>query len=259
MYDWQRVVRTLQTYFPAFVDLKYRAQHAKRGLLRQPFERDFEVLAHFHPEPTADFVDVGANRGQTVQAIRLFNTVNPITCFEPSAHAFRELVRYTAGVGDVSLRDVGLGNDKGELTLYTPAYRGYVFDGLSSVVESEAAEWLTDRLVAFDPRKLEVLSQLVRIETLDQQRLRPAFVKVDVQGAEPAVLEGGRATLTTHKPIVLLEAPQPDRETALLAGCGYEAYSYDGGRLRRGAGDTVNVFFVHPDRRGEISSQIIDR
>jgi FkbM family methyltransferase len=59
--------------------------------------------------------------------------------------------------------------------------------------------------------------------------LRPAFVKVDVEGAESLVLAGMRATLERHRPIVMLELHpdwQPEGVTAedvtgVLAGLGY--------------------------------------
>lgn len=256
MYDWQRVVRTLQTHFPALVDFKYRAQHYTRDVRHRPFERDFDVLAHFRPDPEADFLDVGANRGQAVQAIRLHNGTNPITSFEPSVHTFDQLQRYTSGVPGVTLRRVGLGARAGELTLYTPSYRGYVFDGLASLVRSEAADWLASRILFYDPRKLEIHEQVVHIETLDAQGARPAFLKIDVQGAELEVLEGGRRTLERWRPVVLLEAPQADREVAFLDELGYIAHHYDGARLRRGAHGAVNAFFVPHDRRDEFDPSV---
>jgi FkbM family methyltransferase len=59
--------------------------------------------------------------------------------------------------------------------------------------------------------------------------LRPGFVKVDVEGAEPFVLRGMQQTLRAHRPIVMLElhprwlpgdTTAPDVES-LLAGQGY--------------------------------------
>ena len=71
----KKALRTLQTRFPSLVDLKYRAQHLKRSIMKRPFERDFALVAKFHPDPEAEFLDIGANRGQTVQALRLFRTI----------------------------------------------------------------------------------------------------------------------------------------------------------------------------------------
>jgi FkbM family methyltransferase len=60
-------------------------------------------------------------------------------------------------------------------------------------------------------------------------QLRPAFVKVDVEGAEWHVLAGMRATLERHRPVVMLEVhPEWQPEgitvedvTGILAGLGY--------------------------------------
>lgn len=253
MYDWQRVARTLQTFAPGMVDLKYRAQHLTRNLRGRPFEQDFSVLEHFWPDPSDDFLDIGANRGQSVQAIRMYNRDNPITCFEPSERALRQLHRYTRGVQKISLRGVGLGAEPAEVTLYTPVYRGYVFDGLASVVRSEATDWLNShRIMFFDRRKLEIIEEVVRIETLDQQNLRPAFAKIDVQGAELAVLKGGSDTIKGHRPVLLLEAPDDELEVEFLRTFGYEAYCFDGACLRRGLGRSVNAFLIPSERVREI-------
>ena len=42
-------------------------------------------------------------------------------------------------------------------------------------------------------------------QLVDALGLRPGFVKVDVEGAEPFVLRGMQDTLQTHRPVVMLE------------------------------------------------------
>lgn len=255
--DVGKVLRTAQTYLPGLADLKYSAQFHTRRLRRRPFEADFELLAHFAPDPAEDLLDVGANRAQSVQATRLFNTTNPITCFEPGGHVFRRLRRYTRHVDRVELRNVGLGAEAGTMTLFTPVYRGYVFDGLASVVRSEAADWLVGRVIGYDPARLEVREERIRIETLDAQGLRPALLKIDVQGSELDVLRGGRETIEACRPLVLVEAPDEDAETAFLADLGYTAHSYVDGRLRPGVGGAVNAFFVPPERHDQLAPWLL--
>jgi FkbM family methyltransferase len=248
----KKALRTLQTRFPSLVDLKYRAQYLKRSVTRRPFERDFELFAKFHPEPDADFLDVGANRGQTVQALRLFKE-NPITCFEPSKYAFKRLERYTEGVERITLRNIGLGAAPSKVRLYTPIYRGYVFDGLASTVEAEARGWLSERtLMFFDEKDLRVSEEDIVIETLDAQGSRPAFIKIDVQGGELAVLQGGEQTIAEHRPILLIEAPKKEHEIAFLSRFGYRPYGFDGTVLRQDDTSRTNAFFISPERVGQL-------
>jgi FkbM family methyltransferase len=70
---------------------------------------------------------------------------------------------------------------------------------------------------------------------VDAAGLRPAFVKVDVEGAESFVLRGMTATLEHHRPVVLLEVhprwqPAPDAPAemdGLLRAAGYTRLMLD--------------------------------
>jgi FkbM family methyltransferase len=47
----------------------------------------------------------------------------------------------------------------------------------------------------------------LRIDTLAKSLAPPSVIKIDVEGAELQVLEGGSATLAAHRPVLLIEAP----------------------------------------------------
>jgi len=80
----------------------------------------------------------------------------------------------------------------------------------------------------------------VRTERLDDalpSGVRPALVKIDVEGAEEEVLRGATATLAAHRPIVLFEhglgsadhyGTTPEAIHDLLAGLGYAIRGLDG-------------------------------
>ncbi|MDB5804233.1 MAG: methyltransferase, FkbM family domain protein [Betaproteobacteria bacterium] len=48
----------------------------------------------------------------------------------------------------------------------------------------------------------------MRIDTLAQSLPPPDVIKIDVEGAEARVLEGGAATIARHRPIMLVEGPR---------------------------------------------------
>lgn len=80
----------------------------------------------------------------------------------------------------------------------------------------------------------------VRLEDLDAHLppdFAPAFIKIDVEGAEQRVLEGARATLARHRPIVVFEhgaaagraGEASSRLHRLLKDAGLAVWDIDGG------------------------------
>lgn len=255
MLDHRKALRTVQVIDPAVSEIKYFLQFNTRKWLRRPFEADFRFLNHFAPDPNTEFLDIGANRAQSAQAMRLFNTKNRIHCFEPGSKTFGILKKYSRGLPNVVLHRTALSNRVSELTLFTPVYRGYVFDGLASTVREEAEEWInSERVYFFDPARLKISSESVPVMTLDSLGFNPSFVKIDVQGGELRVLEGAVDTIRRCKPLFLLESPT--EETGFLAQFGYQPYRLEGKALRANEQGALNTFFIPPERLAEIRMEI---
>jgi len=102
--------------------------------------------------------------------------------------------------------------------------------------------WNDASIVAQERRSVPTL----RIDTLATSLEPPSVIKIDVEGAELRVLEGGRATIAAHRPVLLIEAP---KELAGSLKAFFAAHDYvmlDGGAdppVARGepAWDTVAV------------------
>jgi hypothetical protein len=69
----------------------------------------------------------------------------------------------------------------------------------------EAAGKWNDSKVASKERRSVVT---MRIDTLSETLAPPTIVKIDVEGAETMVLEGGEATIVKCRPTILVEAPK---------------------------------------------------
>lgn len=79
----------------------------------------------------------------------------------------------------------------------------------------------------------------IHTRRLDDLDLPPvAFIKIDVEGHEFAMLQGGLATLRRDRPAILIEVEERHgagnlaRVPDLLGRMGYRGYFLDGGRLR---------------------------
>lgn len=246
----RKLLRTVQSSLPWLREPKYLAQAKMRALLGRPHEPEFEIFGRLTVASTHSIIDIGANRGQSIDSIRLYLPDAEIHAFEPQQTLAERLQRAYGARPGITVHGIGLGSRPGELQLFVPVYRGYVYDGLASTVRTEAADWLSPKTIyGFDRSKLELLDERIPIDTLDSLDLTPACLKLDVQGAEHDVLLGGRKMIEAHRPLVLLESPSQ----ALLddfASWGYEPRWWDGERLVPDNNGSRNTFLVPLDCDG---------
>ncbi len=127
--------------------------------------------------------DVGANAGQYLKLVCDTFALSDFSvhCFEPGRWTFEQLEKNAPRGGDVTLNNVALGKENGELTLYYDA-RG---SGLASLTKRELGHYG----IAFDQ------SETVAVETLDRYCQekgigRIDLLKLDVEGHELDVLRG---------------------------------------------------------------------
>jgi FkbM family methyltransferase len=248
----KKLVRTLQVKLPALRDLKFTTQRVYRSALRIPFEADFRALRLLPDDPSALYLDVGANRGQSTEAIRLYKKAARVAMFEPNPALARGLSHRFSKDPHSVVRPFGLSDREESLPLYIPVYDGWEFEGLASFDRRSASEWLKTQLFGFDDSRLVVREELCSVTTLDSLDLAPFFIKLDVQGYELRALRGGMATLRCHKPILLVETPDSELFQFIQA-LGYEAFAFREGMFRRGESGRLNTFFMTRDKAALVS------
>jgi len=242
----KRVLRTAQTHAPWVRPLKFAAYNAATRYLGLRIDPEFKLLKLIGPVDLA--IDIGANWGQSIAALQRLCAPKRIVAFEPSALLARRIERRYAGNDKVTLHACALGESDGEFTLHTPRYGNFVFDGLASLDIEEARNWLNPRRMAgFDPSKLSIDSQTVKVRQLDSFDLSPDVVKIDVQGAELLVVRGGLETFRRSQPVSIVENPSPEL-VALFAGIGMHAFGFDGHTLTRGDVGGNNTVFLNERR-----------
>ena len=154
--------------------------------------RDTELLVALLEEmlePDSDCLDVGAHAGSVLAEMVRIAPRGRHVAWEPlPAFAARLRERFP----DVEVREAALGNEDGERSF-------------AHVVEDPG--W-SGFLARPTPSSSPVEELAVRVERLDDvlpEGVRPAFVKIDVEGAEEEVLRGALETLRHHRPVVAFE------------------------------------------------------
>jgi FkbM family methyltransferase len=228
-------------------------RHVIRFLLRRPHDPDFAAFARFADRP-GSFLDIGGNTGQSALAFRLVNRRAPILSIEanplnePELRFVRRLLRR------FDYLICAAGEAPGTATLHIPVYRGLPLTGEASLHGTIDDTWWLQETGA-SAEAVEMREVSVAVRRLDDMRLDPAFVKIDVEGAEPQVLNGLTETIERHRPIFLIEDGD-DVHDALVGFFGerrYRTLEYvpEEDRLREPVDRSArNLFFVPEELSG---------
>jgi FkbM family methyltransferase len=174
----------------------------------RPHEDDFAFFRHL-TDSDGLFLDIGANIGQSALSFHLFNRTSPILSFEPNPDMGWHLSRMKARLGsgfDYRLEGVGAANE--ERRYYLPIVGGVPLTQEATFhPEQIRAEWYRERIHSLTGRRrFDVVERVLRVVKIDDFDLRPAVVKIDVQGGEEQVLRGMAQTIDRHRPVFLYES-----------------------------------------------------
>jgi FkbM family methyltransferase len=226
--DVRTVARTLQVRFPALLELRHLAQRRWLRARRQPFDHDFQFLSGIGFASDEVMIDIGANRGQSIDAMRLYHPTRPIVAFEPNPGLAAKLSRLFEGDPKLIVHNVGLGDTLGEFVLHVPCYNGWDFDGQAALNFGEdQINYIRNSIIDFDEAKLSYKKFRCEVCQLDRFKLKAGFIKIDTEGFELRVLRGAVETIQTHHPILLLENSSPSDVIGFLGPMGYGEFHFE--------------------------------
>lgn len=251
----KKFIRTAQTYAGPLVECKGLAQRSFRKLARVPSDASYRAFRRLGAINRGDFLDIGANRGQTIASMRLYYSRLPIVAFEPNPILATKLSKRYLYDENVTIRPFGLGSKPGRFDLYIPYYRGFMFDGLASFDYESAKGWLnSDTIYRFDSRKLSIEKVTCEVRIWDELETTPTLVKIDVQGFEAQVLRGGLSTIRRHRPIFLIENDPAGEHGTVLERENYRRAAYENSEWSLDKCGFRNTFFVPEERIASLES-----
>lgn len=241
-----------------------RVDHLYHALVRRRFARIARALGAY-TEPGGVILDVGANHGRFAKHLgALHGGACRVYAFEPLAYN-RAVLRVAVGrQKNVTIVPVALSSEGGRTELFVPYKAG-------SRRLTHGSAHLGDRSsgVAFGTRTApDVCRAVIETVRLDDWAAeagltRLDLMKIDVEGAEPLVIEGGLGAIGRFRPAIYAELipGMPERvgrtvEDVIgpLRGLGYEMRACDerggvGERLEGWAEGVRDYLFVHPAAR----------
>lgn len=238
-----------------------RLDHYYQARFRNRFGTLVGHLSRFIP-PSGVVLDIGANHGKfTRNFARLHGRSCRVLAFEPLEYNYSLLRAVVGSMRNVSTFNIALSDRSGTTDFYVPIRpSGRISPGCAHMGDESHADTFGTS-TARDVRKTTVAT-----ETLDA--FLPAhgvagvdFIKLDVQGAESLVIQGGMGTLRAHRPAIWCELSRgcPEylgltvqRSVDLFASLGYRLHTLD---ERTGAcrptpfTDSIRDYLIlHPDR-----------
>jgi FkbM family methyltransferase len=173
-------------------------------------------------------IDIGANRGIYTYFMRHYSA--SCDAFEPNPELCAA-IRTAFGDG-VVVHGEALSNRRGMAQLMVPLLEGKEID-TSAAIDKTCAELRTSCEWLQDARVIQV-----PVHTLDDFRFTGVgCIKIDVEGHELSVLEGGHDLLERDAPNLILEIEERHRTNAMptirqhLESLGYEGFYLLAGRL----------------------------
>jgi FkbM family methyltransferase len=196
---------------------QYLGYQAKRASRRG--ERELEMLKFVVPRGR-NAIDGGAHKG--VYSWYLSKLCGEIYAFEPNPTMFAYLRQ--AVPRNVKCFQAALSDATGKAVFNLPTSRGHFHHTQGSLLKVTGST---------GHEELEV-----EVHTIDQHDFENVgFIKLDLEGAEQAALEGATQLLRRDRPVVLAEATgvggsSPRELTQLMVNQGYVPLVYSDHRLR---------------------------
>lgn len=247
--DFDLPWRVRNVRFPVYLQVSKNLSELLTGSGKEAAERKLFRSIAAHPE-IMEFWDVGANIGQYTWEFISSGSDKRVMLFEPDERNART-IRKTIARGTLASCDIR--KEAVSNTVGTLHFKRDTITGKQGTVVADAN---IERIMGRPASSVQI-----PCTTIDQVRREtnrsPDILKIDVEGAEQAVIDGAAETLRTDKPIVFMEV-LPNNFLPIeqaLASKGYRLF--DAVSIRPAHKDSFNLVAVNPDRHQSILDSLL--
>jgi FkbM family methyltransferase len=196
-------------------------------------------------------IEVGGHIGFITQYFsKLVGQQGRVVVFEPGSNNIRYTVQNLRRLQNTTLERIAVSSENGTAILYEDNLTG---QNNSLLRDYKNADWVAKshgQTLVRTPHEVEVVS----IDSyVDRHRLKPDFLKIDVEGCEYDVLLGATDTLRSVRALMVEVTMQHDAVAKLLCGAGFKMLDESKGQLRSIVADG-NVFGLRTTQFNELMS-----
>ena len=175
------------------------------------------------------FLDIGAHYGYfTLLASEIVGLNGQVISFEPSSKSFQLLKLNTEPAKNIKCFQKAISNSEDNIVFYEFPNLHSEYNS-TDITQFEKESWYKNT----PPTKVEV-----KCTTIDKithtESFNPKIIKIDVEGAEYKVINGGLSYFQTHSPFIVMEYLEPKRKNEThvdalnaLLNIGYKSHIID--------------------------------
>lgn len=198
------------------------------------FDSDFKIIKILKKnkffKSNKLIVDIGANDGMSYNIIRKFDKNCKIISFEPNLINFENLKKIEKKDFFFKCFKFALSDKNQKKNFFTPYFKNYPITQMAGVNKAGVKKRLESSLFIKNMfKKINFKKQNIEVKKLDYFKLKPQFIKIDIEGHEYECVKGSIKTIIKHKPILMIEYDKNicDKIYSLIRKYNYKKYMYD--------------------------------
>lgn len=173
--------------------IKLRPEFKTGRLDIENLKREFKWLTTYNFKT---IIDIGSNEGQFSEKMCLLFPMADIFAFEPIPAVYKKLVSNFSDRSNFKAFNIALGENKGFVDFYTNEYS----PSSSALIMHKNHTDSFDHAVATEKVTVEISTLDLELKLISKQE--PILIKIDVQGYEDKVINGGLNVISSATVVI---------------------------------------------------------
>jgi FkbM family methyltransferase len=198
LFNKSRLIKTKTFWGEDFLIDFRQGEYFQHNYFILPEDKEIKLTKFFikNLKENSVFYDIGANVGYYSLLAKQIIQIGEVHSFEPVSEIFKILKENLSKKQNIFLNQLALFNKEGQIDFYDTIK-------ISSVGSAFNPALLRNHDLLVASKKIKV--QTTTLDKYCYNYSRPDFLKIDVEGAEREVIEGGIKILKETNPIIAME------------------------------------------------------